>query len=189
MAEGFLRGLFRRRVEDGSEPIEVSSAGVSAWDGSPATPEAVAAAAERDADVSAHRARRLSSDQLQRADLVLAMTGDHRERALSLAPKAAPRTFTLKELVRLVEALPEAPGADPPAERLRSRVAAADRLRVEGFEGNPHDEDVADPIGMSLETYRAVAWELDQLSARLVDGLLGPEPAPSSLSAMWREGE
>ena len=189
MAEGFLRELFRRRTEEGSEPVEVSSAGVSAWDGSPPTPEAVAAAAERDADVSSHRARRLTSDQLRQADLVLAMTGDHTERVLGLDPKAAPRTFTLKELVRLVEALPEAPGADPPADRLRSRVAAGDRLRVDGFEGNPHDEDVADPIGLSLETYRAVAWELDQLSTRLVDGLLGPEPAPSSLSAMWREGE
>jgi protein-tyrosine phosphatase len=189
MAEGFLRELFRRRTEEGSEPVEVLSAGVSAWDGSPATPEAVAAAAERDADVASHRARRLTSDQVQQADLVLAMTGDHAERVLGLDPKAAPRTFTLKELVRLVEALLEASGAEPPADRLRSRVASADRLRVEGFEGNPHDEDVADPIGMSLETYRAVAWELDRLSARLVDGLLGPQPAPSSLSAMWREGE
>jgi len=189
MAEGFLRGLFRERLEEGSEPIEVSSSGISGWDGSPATPESIAAAAERDTDISAHRARRLTAGQLQQADLVVAMAGEHRERVLRVSPAAAPHTFTLKELVRLLDALPEPPASGPAADRLRDRVAAADRLRVEGFEGNPHDEDVADPIGLSLDSYRAVAWELDGLTARLVVGLLGAEPAPSSLSTMWREGE
>ncbi len=190
MAEGFLRDLFRSRVREG-EPIEVSSVGTSAWDGSPATPEAVGAAADRDADITSHRARRLLAHHLDDADLVLGMTGEHRERALQLVPTAAARTFTLKELVRLVEALP-APGAEAPragADRLRARVAEADELRVAGFEGNAHDEDVVDPIGFSAETYRAVAWELDGLCQRLADGLLGKAPAPTSPASMWNEGE
>src|SRR5437764_5304403 len=103
MAEGFLRGLFLLRVQDG-EALSVASAGTSAWDGSPATPEAIAAAAERDADIDAHRARRVKPHHVERADLVLGMTTDHRDRVVQLAPPAAPRAFTVKELVQLLEA-------------------------------------------------------------------------------------
>jgi len=42
---------------------------------------------------------------------------------------------------------------------------------------------VIDPLGLSLETYRAIAWELDGWCERLVDGLFGTlgiaEPAIS----------
>jgi hypothetical protein len=38
---------------------------------------------------------------------------------------------------------------------------------------------VADPLGMSLETYRAVAWELDEWCRRLADGLYGRADAPT----------
>src|SRR5436190_13969574 len=103
MAEGFLRGLFRQR---NANDISVASAGTSAWDGSPATPEAIAAAAEREADISAHRASRVTSRHVERADLVLGMSSDHRDRVLQLSPRAAARSFTLKELVELLEALP-----------------------------------------------------------------------------------
>ena len=54
---------------------------------------------------------------------------------------------------------------------MRNRVAQADELRRSGFEGNPHDEDVADPIGMPQQTYDAVAWEIDEWCGRLVEGL------------------
>jgi hypothetical protein len=33
---------------------------------------------------------------------------------------------------------------------------------------------VVDPLGMPIETYRAIAWELDEWIERLVAGLLGP---------------
>jgi protein-tyrosine phosphatase len=188
MAEGFLRGQLRTRTDDG-EPITVSSSGTSGWEGSLATPESIAAAAERDADISGHRSRRLARHQVERADLVLGMTTEHRDRAIRLAPAAAARTFTVKELVQLLEALPGSPAEGSGAERLRARVAAADDLRVGGFEGNLYDLDVADPIGLSIDTYRAIAWEIDDLVARLVDGLLGPASVPTPLAAMWKEGE
>ncbi len=190
MAEGFLRGLFRLHVQDG-EGISVASAGTSGWDGSPATPEAITAAGERDSDISAHRARRVKAHHVERADLVLGMTTDHRDRVIQLAPPTAPRAFTVKELVQLLEALPEPPTDDRPGDRLRARVAASDDLRLEGFEVNRHDLDVADPIGMSIDTYRAVAWEVDGLCTRLVDGLLGepPDARAAPLAAMWKEGE
>ena len=60
--------------------------------------------------------------------------------------------------------------AEALAERQQASTQAAD-LRRSGFEGNPHDEDVADPIGMPQQTYDAVAWEIDEWCVRLVEGL------------------
>jgi protein-tyrosine-phosphatase len=181
MAEGFLRNLLARRR---AGHIDVTSVGTSGWDGSPATAESVEAAMERGADISGHRARRLDPSHVLSADLVVGMTTQHRDRAVQMVPEAHGRSFTMKELVRLLEALPAGEGVD-----LEGRVAAAAALRDDGFAGNPHDEDVSDPIGMSLAVYRAVAWEVDGLSQRLVGGLLGREPEASSMAGMWHEGE
>jgi protein-tyrosine phosphatase len=177
MAEGFLR---RSLASRGATPIDLTSAGTHGWDGSGATPESVEAAAERGADISAHQARRLDTDLLESADLVLAMSAEHRDAATALAPAAAPRAFTLKELVRLLEALPRDDwGGGDPAPVLLGRVEAAEALRRSGFTGSPLDVDIVDPLGLGLESYRAVAWEVDEWCSRLVDGLFGKAKAPA----------
>jgi protein-tyrosine-phosphatase len=172
MAEGFLRRLLaERRLRAG---IRVSSAGIAGLSGSAPMPESTAAAAGRGTDIAQHVARRLDPRDVRRADLVVTMTGGHRDRVLDMVPEAASRTFTLKELVRLLEELEELPSAastGSPADCLRTRVRRAEELRRSGFEGNPHDEDVADPMGMPQQTYDAVAWEIDEWCVRLVEGL------------------
>jgi protein-tyrosine phosphatase len=171
IAEGLLRAGLASRL--GREAPAVSSVGTTGWSGSGADPNSVEAAAERGVDISGHRARRLSDQHVASATLILAMSGEHARAVVAREPDAASRTFTLKELVRLLEALPPSSGPD-----LASRVAAAEELRSSGFAGNPDDEDVADPLGLPLDSFRAVAWELDEWIARLVDGLLGqPEAA------------
>ena len=144
-------------------------------EGSAATPEAVAAAGERGVDISAHLGRRLVRELVLDADLVLTMAGEHRDRVMVMVPEAEPRTFTLKELVRLLEQLPPADPRVDPERSLRERVAQAVDLRRSGFAGNPFDEDVTDPLGLPVEAYRAVAWELDEWGSRLVAGLLGTD--------------
>ena len=57
--------------------VTIASAGTFASDGAPASPQSVRAAARRGADLSAHRSRRLGPDDLEAADLVLAMTPAH----------------------------------------------------------------------------------------------------------------
>ena len=140
-------------------------------------PESVAAAEERGVDISGHRGRELAREHVDDADLIVGMAAEHRDAVLRSVPKAAGATFTLKELVRLLDALPDADPSAPASEALVERVAEADRLRRSGFEGNRHDEDVVDPLGMPLDSYRAVAWELDEWSRRLADGLFGLTPA------------
>lgn len=175
MAEGFLRSVLQRRF--GAEAPIVDSAGTQGWEGSPAQPESVVAAGEREVDIEAHVARLLTPAMVERADLVVAMAGEHRDAVVRATPGAAGRTFTLKELVRLAQALPP---ADVSAS-IGDRVAEADALRRGGFTGNPRDEDVADPLGQGQDTYRAIAWELDELIHRLDDGLFGPVTAPTSI--------
>jgi protein-tyrosine phosphatase len=169
MAEGLTRNAFVRRLGDGAPTV--SSAGTMGWEGSPAMPEAVEAAGEKGVDLRGHVARRLEPSMLRDADLVLAMAQEHREEIERIIPDAAGRTFTLKELTRLVEELPGDAGD------LDRRLDAAAALRREGFEGNPLDEDISDPLGLPLDTYRAVAWELGAWIERLTDGLVGPVPA------------
>jgi protein-tyrosine phosphatase len=169
MAEGFIR---RRLADRGVEGVDVESAGVSGWDESPATEEAVHALAELDIDISGHRARRLTSRLVDRADLVVAMADEHRDAVIRVVPSAAPRTFTLKELVRLLETEGDPSGSASPAERIGARVERAEAMRA-GAPQPGGDEDVADPLGLGLEAYRATAWELEELTARVVAGLLG----------------
>jgi protein-tyrosine phosphatase len=184
LAEGFLRVALSSRF--GRRAPAVSSAGTFGWEGSGAMPESIAAAAERGVDVSAHVARRLKAGHVLDSDLVLTMAREHRGIVLEEAPEAVGRTFTLKELVRLLEAMPAASRQDDPGEVVLRRVAEADALRRSGFAGNPNDEDVADPIGLPLEAYRAMAWELEGLCGRLTDGIFGRAAARA---ATGTEGE
>ncbi len=77
--------IARRLIEErGLAGIEVSSAGTAAWDGAPASEGAYLIALERGLDVSAHRARQLTTDLVAAADLVLGMSAHHVERAIAL---------------------------------------------------------------------------------------------------------
>ena len=171
IAEGLMRKALTSRFGAGAPTV--SSAGIWGVIGSSATPEAVAAAEERGVDIRNHVARRVSGMPPIDDDLVLGMAREHRDALVDLDERLRDRTFTLKEFVRLVESLPPADDGDPSVS-LRGRVAQAAAARADGFSGNPHDEDVVDPLGLPMQSYRAVAWELDEWIARLVDGLFGP---------------
>jgi protein-tyrosine phosphatase len=161
IAEGFLRKALEDALGDAAP--SVASAGTAGWEGSEATPEAVAAAAELDVDIAAHRARRLRPGMAETADLVLCMAREHRDAIVRSTPDVAGRTFTLKELVRLLERLPEG-GPNLPSRRL----AAADRLRRADPTTDDLDDDVADPLGLPLDGYRAIAAEIDDRCTRFV---------------------
>jgi glycine hydroxymethyltransferase len=175
MAEGMLRD---RLEQLGIEGISVGSSGVAGLDRSPAVGEAIRAVAELGVDISDHVARRFHTEHATDSDLVITMTEEQSAIVNRLAPRAADRTFTLKELVSLLDHMqPAAPGADGQASsraRLRAVVEQASELRAARAVERPADIDIADPLGLGLEAFRAVAWELEQLTDRLV-GTLFPE--------------
>jgi protein-tyrosine-phosphatase len=169
MAEGLLRSAFVRRL--GDRAPHVASAGAIARDGARAMPEAVEAAAELGVDISGHSARRLRREHIRDAVLIVGMAAEHREDIQALVPEAEARTFTLKELVRVLEA-----AGPPPADATRDggflagAVADAHRRRA-GWPAVPGEDDVMDPLGLSLQGYRAVASEVGDLCERLAGGL------------------
>jgi glycine hydroxymethyltransferase len=172
MAAGILKDRLARRGVD----VDVLSSGVAGWEGSGATDEAVRAAGELGVDISEHVARRFSPSQVSDADLVLAMTEEHAAAITQSSPHASVRTFTLKELVNLLDHSSTGDDDAAPADgdamtRLRHAVTEADRRRAEGEVPPNADTDIADPLGLGLEAYRATAWEIEQLTNRLVESM------------------
>jgi len=76
MAAGLLHPN-ETAVSLGAPAIFAMSAGLAAWPGSPATANAIAAAKELGADITAHRARQITPELLARADFVVCMAADH----------------------------------------------------------------------------------------------------------------
>src|SRR5688500_10713138 len=77
MAAALLREAPASR---GLEQVSVSSAGTGAWDGAPASEGAYLVGLERGLDLSGHRARLLSRELVESADLILTMARHHRAR-------------------------------------------------------------------------------------------------------------
>jgi len=75
--------------------ITVTSAGTGAWDGAPASEGAYLVGLEHGLDLSAHRARLLTRELVERADVVLTMARHHRARVQELGGEG--RTFVLGE--------------------------------------------------------------------------------------------
>jgi Protein-tyrosine-phosphatase len=173
IAEGLLHNAMAARF--GDRAPEVSSAGTQGWEGRPAMPESVAAAAERGVEISGHVARELTGAMVEHATLVVTMAREHGDELARFGADAGRKAFTLKELVRILDTLPAVP-AGAEVGSLADRRDAADDVRRAGFKGNPLDDDIADPLGLPLESYRAVAWELDEWVRRLAHGLYGVAP-------------
>ena len=96
MAQALARRLLADSPGARAGVVEVSSAGVMAGLGGPSA-NAIAAMAELGIDISGHRAKNLSLEDVLSADLVLTMTGHHKEAVLASAPGAGGKVFTLGE--------------------------------------------------------------------------------------------
>ena len=88
MAEGLLKAMGEH---------EVRSAGVAAEAGSPASPYAVDALFSKGIDITTHRARFISAEDVEWADIILTMTRRHKELLLERFPHAEHKLYTLKE--------------------------------------------------------------------------------------------
>ena len=75
----------------------VASAGLAAWPGQPASPEAVLVMGQRGLSLAGHRAQQVDFDQIAASRIVLTMTRAHKEALLRLFPAAEDKIFTLAE--------------------------------------------------------------------------------------------
>lgn len=70
--------------ERGLGDLEIASAGTAAAEGQPASDGAVLVALERQLDLTGHRARQLTPEEVDTADLILVMGPHHLERVEAL---------------------------------------------------------------------------------------------------------
>ena len=160
--------LLRARLRD--LDVRVHSAGTRALVDREMDPTAQELALHHDAspdDVAAHRARWLQEPLADDADLVLAMSREHRTAAVELSPRHLRHTFTVREFARLASSLSDEEirrAADAAGSTPRERLAAAVVL-VSGQRGltapaAPQDDDVVDPYRREREVYVESAEQL-----------------------------
>ena len=95
-------GLFRHAVQGRGE-FRILSAGLGAVDGQAPTNHSVQAMKEVGIDISWQRSRALTAELVRSADLILGMTHSHTETVALLYPKAAEKTFLLREFDETLE--------------------------------------------------------------------------------------
>ncbi len=141
------------------DEVEVSSAGVAAVVGGPIHPEMRSLLEQSRVAADGFAARQFTPADIQSADLVLALSREHRFMVVEEVPAALRRSYTLLEFARIVTS-PEFPPlpADGLDARLRSMVTHAARYRSRS--AADEDDDVPDPYGREPEAY--------QLSYRLI---------------------
>lgn len=138
-----LGALLREHVPD----LEVSTSGTHVIEGMPMSWRTRDAISSLGLEVPDHRSRQATADELDRADLVIALAREHVAWMRRVHPPAAPRTATLKRLARDL-----APAGSP----FGTRVSA---LGLDVVDLEPW-EDVVDPAGGDIEVFVACAREI-----------------------------
>jgi protein-tyrosine-phosphatase len=109
MAEGLLKKL----ASDAGFSLEVASAGIAAFPGVPVALEAVQAGRDEGFDISSHQSQPLGKALVTESDLILTMTGKHRDMIVKKMPDLAPKVRLLSEFAGEGDADLEDPVGQP----------------------------------------------------------------------------
>ena len=148
--------------------LVVRSAGTRAAVGSPVSASMASLLDGAGIATQGFAARQLSAEHVESAPLILTASREHRSVVVELDPGALGRTFTLRELVRLLGHLPEARlaeirSAPTPRSRVRELAAAAKEARAKAalVATDPTADDIVDPIGRPSNVYAEVYRQLN----------------------------
>jgi protein-tyrosine phosphatase len=161
------------------ELLHSHSAGTGGWHaGEEMNPPAARQVRARGGDDAGFQARKLRSDHIDAADLILTATADQQEYVVALRPDAAGRTFVLGEFGRLL-ALVDAdslPPASPTPDAVYARGSALVDAANAARDGNPPQpsDDLDDPWGRGDQCFSRVADEIEDTVTPLA-ALLLPE--------------
>jgi protein-tyrosine phosphatase len=163
--------IFRQAVAP--LPVEVSSLGTLDLRTEGALPEAVALGREWGVDLREHRSAVLREADLSQVDLVIGFEHAHVIAAAMEGRSRRERTFTLPELVSLLERVGR-PVADDALDTGQRRLDLAAGLRpTDPLQiGQPELED---PLGLPATGQRRIAEVIDDLTRRLAESLFGLE--------------
>jgi protein arginine phosphatase len=88
--------MFRAKTQ--GQGYEIRSAGVSAYDGQPASAHAHQVLKERGIE-NDHKSTRINDELIEWSDVILTMTNSHKQAILTYFPAVKDKVFTLKEFV------------------------------------------------------------------------------------------
>ncbi len=150
-------------------------------DGRPAEGEVIDLLAERGLDIADHRTRIMTPELVEQATVIIGMERRHVIEVVGRDESAYDKTFTLPELVRRLEALPDEDEdgvavVRTPAEALLEVAHGRthrDLLRILG------DDEIRDPIGKSGRVFDHTADVIDDLVVRMLDALWPDTKAPT----------
>ncbi|WP_211747429.1 low molecular weight protein arginine phosphatase [Paenibacillus sp. Marseille-Q4541] len=173
MAEGLLRKAAKER----GISLSVRSAGVAATDGSAISRHAKAVLQDHNVhDVITSSS--LTSEHVEWADLILTLTGSHKQHVLHYFPNAADRIYTLKEYaeddIKVLEDLKERDRLYAEWEMKRAlgqETEPFDRQRIIEIQQRIPSFDISDPFGGSREDYDVTAAEIRAAVERVLDKL------------------
>ncbi|GIM87456.1 hypothetical protein Sar04_41920 [Salinispora arenicola] len=163
--------------ESADDMLHSHSAGTGGWHaGEEMNPPAARQVTGRGGSTDGFAARRLRSEHIDAADLVLTATADQQEFVAALRPDAGSRTFVLGEFGRLLSAVDLA--ALPPAGRTAATVYArgvalvAAVHAVRAGAGPLPADDLDDPWGRGDQCFGRVADEVEETVRPLAAALL-----------------
>ncbi len=104
MAEAYFKHL---TVLHGLSDIHAASAGVAAFDGEKASPQALFALSLHGIDGTRHRSQAVTETLVSQADFIYAMTHSHKQKLVNAFPPSAERVCTLLSLLESDADLPD----------------------------------------------------------------------------------
>ena len=172
--------LLRRGLGPG---VVVESAGTQAMVDRPIDAMMAETLAPLGLDIGDFTARALVAAMIERADLVLTMTREHRSAVVTVVPTALRRTFTLAEFAGLLAGW-EVDGQTRPfytvrvPDRLHEFLAVAARHRGRLRLAADTEYDIPDPFRLSPEVYRDSVEKISAAVDTIVGCLDGSGPPP-----------
>ncbi|MUK02269.1 low molecular weight phosphatase family protein [Vibrio cholerae] len=159
-------------LQDGFDALSpdqflLSSAGTRALAGHSAEKHIADALAQEEIDASGFRAKQIHSSMLKEADLILAMSREHRSRIVELYPGALMKTFTIREFARIAPT--QVAMTYSPTLRWSAAVEAARKNRSNPGIDRLAEDDVVDPYGKDSATFRRSFDQLRPAVERILD--------------------
>jgi len=151
MAEGILKKMLK---ENKLGNFEVSSAGIVALDGAPASLLALEVCKARNVNLAQHRSRQFNKQILKKADLILAMSNEHLEQVRKTDKNALERTCLLKTF-------PES-----------HSTKTGQRLVASNDDGKESVLYIKDPIGGTKDDYQRCFLEIEKEIKRIFPELI-----------------
>ncbi|KFI66193.1 protein-tyrosine-phosphatase [Bifidobacterium cuniculi] len=157
------------------DSIVTDSAGTQGLDGAPIDPSSNRLMAAAGIDASKFRSKRLTPHLADSSDLILCFTAHQQRKIAALAPRAARRTFTLKDFANLCAFCADHGliQGDTVLERANSVIAQASMVRPHV----PHTSDISDPYRKDFPAFRTAYEEIGQSIAIIAQSLELPRGA------------